>query len=70
MIDTRFACQVCGTVFSERRARIGVVDPEEDGMQDEILCPNCGSARIEPDPFDPDAPVDNPLEAPDEEAYG
>jgi len=70
MSETRFACQVCGTVFTDKRARVAVVDPHEDALEDQILCPNCGSTRIEPDPFDPDAPVDNPLEPPDEAVYG
>ncbi len=62
MTDTRFLCSVCGTVFSDHRASVSAVDPEED----QIGCPNCGSARLEPYEFDPDGPVDNPLEGPDE----
>jgi DNA-directed RNA polymerase subunit RPC12/RpoP len=60
--DTRFVCSVCGTVFSDHRAALKSVDPEED-----IACPNCGSAQLEPYEFDPDAPVVDPLRGPDEE---
>jgi rubredoxin len=66
MTDTRFVCEVCGTVFPESRAKVRVVDPHQDALGDQILCPNCGSARIATDPFDPDGPIENPLEAPDE----
>jgi hypothetical protein len=52
-------------VFSEHRASTNPVDPEED----QIRCPNCGSARIEPDHFDPEEPVEDPFEEP-EEGYG
>jgi hypothetical protein len=41
-------------------------DPEED----QIRCPNCGSYRVEPDHFDPDEPLENPFEEPDQEGYG
>jgi len=70
MSETRFACQACGTVFAEKEARVAVVDPQQDAPGDQILCPSCGFARIEPDPFDPDAPLENPLEPPDEGTYG
>lgn len=66
MADTRFMCSVCGTVFSDHRASVSVVDPEEDQMQDQIGCPSCGSAQLEPYEFDPDGPVENPLEGPGE----
>jgi hypothetical protein len=54
---------VCEGVFSEHQVRLKAVDPEED----EIQCPNCGSSRMEPYVFDPDAPTDNPLERTEEE---
>jgi DNA-directed RNA polymerase subunit RPC12/RpoP len=66
MTDTKFVCSVCRSVFSEHRAGINVVDPEED----QIRCPNCGSALIEPDHFAPDEPVIDPLEGPEQEEYG
>lgn len=44
MTDTKFACSVCRNVFSEHRASVTPVDPEED----QIRCPNCGSARTRP----------------------
>ena len=62
MTDTRFLCSVCGAVFSDHRANVSAVDPEED----QIGCPNCGSVRLEPYDFDPDGPVDDPLAGPDE----
>ena len=65
MTDTKFVCSVCGNVFSEHRASTNPVDPEED----QIMCPNCGSARVELHHFDPDEPVENPFEEP-EEGYG
>ena len=65
MTDTKFVCSVCGNVFSEHRASTNPVDPEED----QIMCPNCGSARVEPHHFDPDELVENPFEEP-EEGYG
>jgi hypothetical protein len=49
---------VCDGVFSEHQVRIKAVDPEEDQVQ----CPNCGSSRMEPYAFDPDAPTENPFE--------
>jgi hypothetical protein len=53
---------VCDGVFSEHEVRLKVVDPEEDQVQ----CPNCGSSRMEPYVFDPDAPVEDPFEPEDE----
>lgn len=63
MTDTRFVCSVCETVFSDHRA--SVMEMEED----QIGCPNCGSARLEPYDFDPDVPVFDPLSGPDEEEH-
>lgn len=63
-METRLVCRVCGKVFSEHEARLKAIDPEEDEMQ----CPNCGSARIEAYALDPDGPVDNPFA--DEEEPG
>ena len=63
MSETRLVCRVCDGVFSEHQVRLKAVDPEED----EIQCPNCGSSRMEPYVFDPDAPTDNPLERTEEE---
>lgn len=65
MTDTKFVCAVCRNVFSEHRASVPSIDPEED----QIRCPNCGSERVEPDHFDPDEPLENPLEGPDQEGY-
>ena len=62
MADTGFTCAVCGNVFSEHRAEADLPVVEEM-----LTCPRCGSNRVEPDPFDPDAPVENPLESPDGE---
>lgn len=62
MTDTKFVCSVCRSVFSEHRASANPVDPEEDQMR----CPKCGSARIEPDHFDPDEPLEILLEEPEE----
>lgn len=62
MSDTRFICSVCGKVFSDHEA---VVDPED--AEEVAACPNCGSSQLEPYEFDPDAPVGDPLEGPDEE---
>jgi hypothetical protein len=39
---------------------------EHEPDEDQIMCPNCGSARVEPDHFDPDEPVENPFEEPEE----
>jgi rubredoxin len=58
MSETRMVCRVCGRVFSEHQLQLKAVDPEED----QILCPNCGSSRMEPYSFDPDALMENPLE--------
>jgi hypothetical protein len=58
MSETRLVCRVCDGVFSEHQVRLKVVDPEEDQIQ----CPNCGSSRMEPYVFDPDAPMENPFE--------
>jgi DNA-directed RNA polymerase subunit RPC12/RpoP len=63
MSETRLVCRVCERVFSEHQVRLKTVDPEED----EILCPNCGSSRMEPYTFDLDAPTDNPLDRTEEE---
>jgi rubredoxin len=54
MSETRMVCRVCGGVFSEHEVRLREENPEED----EILCPNCGAAQVEPYPFDPEAPVE------------
>lgn len=56
MSETRLQCRVCGGVFSEHEVQLKVVDP------DEVLCLNCGSAQMEPYPFDPEAPVDELVE--------
>lgn len=61
--DTRFVCSVCGTVFSDHRASVREME------EDQIGCPNCGSARLEPYDFDPDGPVIDPLAGPDEEDH-
>jgi DNA-directed RNA polymerase subunit RPC12/RpoP len=58
MTETRLACGVCNGVFSEHEVRLKAVDPESD----ELRCPGCGSSRMEPYAFDPDAPTVNPLE--------
>jgi DNA-directed RNA polymerase subunit RPC12/RpoP len=63
--DTRFACSVCSTVFSDHRARVNPVVQEED----ELSCPNCGSVNFEPYEFDPNAPLIDPLAGPSEEDY-
>ena len=62
MSESRLVCRVCGGVFSEHEVRLKVVDPEEDQVQ----CPNCGSSRMEPYVFDPDAPIEDPFEPEDE----
>ena len=64
MTDTKFVCSVCRNVFSEHRANTSPAD------QEQIRCPNCGSARVEPDHFDPDEPLEELLEEPEEEGYG
>ncbi len=51
MTDTRFVCSARGMVLSGDRANIPVVVAEGD----ETGCPDCGSTRIEPYDFDPDA---------------
>ena len=58
MSETRLVCRVCEGVFSEHQVRLKAVDPEGDQVQ----CPNCGSSRMEPYVFDPDAPMENPFE--------
>jgi hypothetical protein len=58
MSETRLVCRVCDGVFSEHQVRLKVVDPEVDQLE----CPNCGSSRMEPYVFDPDAPMENLLE--------
>ncbi|MGI8910880.1 MAG: hypothetical protein ACR2JR_10065 [Rubrobacteraceae bacterium] len=65
MTDTRYACAVCGNVFSEHRA-----EADSAVLEEVLTCPRCGSNRVEPDPFDPDAPVEDPLEPPDGEESG
>jgi hypothetical protein len=62
MSETRLACRVCDEVFSERQVQLKALDPEEDELQ----CPNCGSSRVEPYTFDPDAPMENPFDKEDE----
>ena len=62
MADTKFVCWVCRHTFSGHRANMNPVDPEED----QIRCPECGSARIEPDHFDPNEPVEKPFEEPEQ----
>jgi len=51
-------------VFPEHRARTSSL---LDFGESQIRCPNCGSARIEPDHFDPNEPIENPLEEPEQE---
>ncbi len=58
MSETKLACRVCDGVFSEHQVQLKVVDPEEDQVQ----CPNCGSSRMEPYAFDPNALTENPFE--------
>jgi Zn finger protein HypA/HybF involved in hydrogenase expression len=58
MSETRLVCSVCDGVFSEHQVQLQAVNPEEDQLQ----CPHCGSSRIEPYAFDPEAPVGNPFE--------
>lgn len=48
--------------FSEHQIRLKAIDPEEDEAQ----CPNCGSSRLEPYSFDPDAQTKNQLEREDD----
>jgi DNA-directed RNA polymerase subunit RPC12/RpoP len=58
MSETRLVCRVCGRVFSEHQVQLKTVDPEED----QVECPACGSSRMEPYVFDPDAPTENLFE--------
>ena len=62
MSESRLVCRVCEGVFSEHEVRLKVIDPEEDQVQ----CPNCGSSRLEPYLFDPNAPIEDPFEPEDE----
>ena len=64
MTETKFTCLVCRSVFPEHRARTSSL---LDFGESQIRCPNCGSARIEPDHFDPNEPVENPLKEPEQE---
>lgn len=50
----QLVCRICGTVFSEERARLNPMDPEEE----EVYCPECNSTAIDTYAFDPDAPVE------------
>lgn len=50
--------RACGAVFSEHEIRLNLADSEEG----QILCPNCGSAPMEPYTFDLDIPVDEFVE--------
>jgi hypothetical protein len=59
-------CRVCDGVFSEHQVRLKAEEPEEDQVQ----CPSCGSSRMEPYAFDPEAPMENPFEQEDEGALG
>ena len=63
MTDTRFVCSVCRSVFSEYQSSVNPVD------QDQVRCPDCGSALVEPDHFDPNEPVEDLLEEPEQEGY-
>ncbi len=65
MADTKFICAVCGSTFTEHEASASAFEVEED----EIRCPKCGSAQVEPDHFDPNEPLVNPLEGPDDEGH-
>jgi DNA-directed RNA polymerase subunit RPC12/RpoP len=64
-METKFVCLVCQSVFPEHQARAD--SPLDDFGEGLIRCPTCGSARIELDHFDPDEPIENPLEEPDQE---
>ena len=57
MTDTRFVRAVCGNVFSEHWA-----EADSPQLEEVLTCPRCGSNRVEPDQFDSDAPVEDPLE--------
>ncbi len=65
MADTKFVCSVCGSTFPEHEASANPFELEED----EIRCPNCGSTQVEPDHFDPNEPLVDPLEGPQDEGY-
>lgn len=58
MTETRLVCRVCDGVFSEHEVRLEGVEPEGE----ELRCPNCGSPRMEPYAFDPNAPMPYPPE--------
>ena len=58
MSEARLVCRVCDGVFCEREVRLEAVDPEAD----ERRCPGCGSPRMEPYAFGPNAPTENPLQ--------
>lgn len=45
-------------VFSKHEIGLNPVDSEEN----QILCPNCRFARLEPQAFDPDTPVEKLVE--------
>ena len=62
MSESLLACRVCDGAFSEHQIRLKAIDPEEDEAQ----CPNCGSSRLEPYSFDPDAQTKNQLEREDD----
>ncbi len=64
MTDTKFVCSVCQSVFPEHQAR---TDALLDFGEEQIRCPNCGSALVEPDHFDPNEPIEDPIEEPDQE---
>jgi DNA-directed RNA polymerase subunit RPC12/RpoP len=64
-METKFVCLVCQSVFPEHQARADSL--LDDFGEGQVRCPNCGSARIEPDHFDPNEPIANPLEEPDQE---
>ncbi|CAA9444083.1 MAG: hypothetical protein AVDCRST_MAG37-1646 [uncultured Rubrobacteraceae bacterium] len=65
MADTKFVCAVCGSAFSEHEASASTFESEED----EIRCPNCGSAQVETDHFDPNEPLVDPREGSEDEGY-
>ncbi len=65
MADTKFVCAVCGSTFTEHKASASAFEVEKD----EIRCPKCGSAQVEPDHFDPNEPLVNPLEDPEDEGH-
>jgi hypothetical protein len=51
-------------VFPEHQAR---TDALLDFGEEQIRCPNCGSALVEPDHFDPNEPIEEPIEEPEQE---